>query len=65
MRIHFGIASCAAVAIDVCHSFDRPPVAGTRTGHKNSTPVRVMAVNSVAMKHSAWSSGIALKLAMA
>ena len=39
----------AAVAADTCHSLVRPSAAGTRTGHKNSTPVRLIAVNRVAM----------------
>ena len=40
------MACWAAMAADVCQSFVRPSAAGARTGHMNSTPYRLIAVNS-------------------
>src|SRR5262249_5418515 len=49
---HAFIACSAAAAADTCQSLILPSAAGTRTGQRNSTPVRVIAVYSTATKHS-------------
>jgi hypothetical protein len=51
----------AAVLADTCQSLLRPSVAGTRTGHKNTMPDRVMQVYRQTMKHSLRSSGTATR----
>ena len=63
-RTQLFIAYWAAVAAEMCHSLVLPSAAGTLTGHMNSTPVRVIAVNRVAKKHSPCSSGTAPRSTM-
>jgi len=56
-RTHCPIANSAASRAERHHSIGRPSGSGSRTGHRNTTRCRLMAVNNVLQANSPASSG--------